>query len=1331
MIKPDWNKFKAKFSENPQDNFEWFCYLLFCKEFNKPLGVPGYFNHRHIENAPITIDGETIGWQAKFYDTKLSSHKEEIIKLIKGSKEDYSNITKIIFYTNKNWGQGKIQNDSKVKIEIDEEAERQGIELDWNHMANFFDSPFVTIENSLIAQHFFADKSLFDFIERRRKLTESILYEIQTNIKYNTQIIEIERSKILQNIQETLDQKQMLILTGVGGVGKTAIVKKLYNEIKEKVALYVFKANEFNVNNIVDLLGNTNLQDFIEIHKNEKNKIIVIDSSEKLLELQNKKPFKEFISFFIRENWKIIFTARSSYLLDLNNRFIDCYQIVPSKFYIKNLIKEELEVLSQTYNFILPDDYKLLELIKNPFYLNEYLKFYKKDEKIDYLSFKKNLWNKIIYKSKPAREQCFLQIAFQRASEGQFFVSPNCDSQILKELCNDGILGYETTGYFIAHDIYEEWALEKRIESEFIKKENNGSFFQNIGESLPIRRCFRNWISEKLFLEDSSIENFIEEVIDDETIELFWQDEILVSVLLSDYSDTFFSLFKEKILVNDQKLLKKLSFLLRIACKEVDTDFFKILGIKNIDLFSIKYVLTKPKGKGWESLIKFVCENLDAIGIQHVTFFLPIIYDWNYEFKKGQTTKSSSLIALKYYKWLIHEDVYISPKSKSTDELFKTILYGAIEIKKELTNIFDEVLGNKWKKHRNPYFDLIKVILTNTIVNKEIIVALPEYILELADLFWFKNREEEEIYPHFKIGVEQYFCIEETHQDYYPPSAYQTPIYWLLQFSLQKTIDFILSFINKTVECFAKSDFAKNEIEEINIIIDDKVSLNQYISNRLWNTYRGTQASTHILESIHMALEKYFLKIGKTMDSKTLEAWLLYLLKKSKSASISAVVASIVSAYPEKTFNIAKILFKTKEFFDYDRARFTLEYQAQTVLHMFNNFGNNSNSEIHNNERLKPCDEVHRKRTLEQLILTYQFLKTEKVTKEEIVERQKEIWSIFDKYYEELSDKTEETEKDKAWRYCLAKMDMRKIKPTIEEKDGQNIISFTPEIEPELKEFSESFRKIISEQTKYTPLSLWANYKLRNDEQYKQYSQYNNNPKLALKEVKEILNKIKINRNKAFDSLIYSTPANVCSILIRDYFEKLPETEKQFCKNYILKQADDSLKSNYRYKDDDGKESIFSVLPILFQNTPNEKAKIKRILLFSLFNEYSIDMDGEHLSSFYVQAIHKLWNNNFEDAQSLLLGYLLLKPKYEGLRKRLHKEQLLDVFEKENMIEIQRVIENKVTMDDLKNIEQLDLYILNTAFQIIPLKTNNKDHKILAQLIISTFAKKLSSVYVK
>jgi hypothetical protein len=48
---------------------------------------------------------------------------------------------------------------------------------------------------------------------------------------------------------------------------------------------------------------------------------------------------------------------------------------------------------------------------------------------------------------------------------------------------------------------------------------------------------------------------------------------------------------KDELLSDEQKLLRKLTFILRIACKEVDNGFFRQLGIKNLNLFSLKYTL--------------------------------------------------------------------------------------------------------------------------------------------------------------------------------------------------------------------------------------------------------------------------------------------------------------------------------------------------------------------------------------------------------------------------------------------------------------------------------------------------------------------------------------------------------------------------------------------------------------------------------------------------------------------------------------------------------------------------------------------------------------------
>ena len=181
---------------------------MFCHEFKTPAGIFRYKNQSGIETNPITRDGEVIGWQAKFYDTKLSDNKPELIGMIAKSKRDYPDLTKIIFYTNQDWGQGKKENDSEIKKEVDQKAKASGIEIEWR-TASFFESPLVTEENEKIAKHFFApDKSIFDLLAEKQRHTENVLLEIQTDIDFNGKKIEIDRDGIKPGDRLFLDRRK-------------------------------------------------------------------------------------------------------------------------------------------------------------------------------------------------------------------------------------------------------------------------------------------------------------------------------------------------------------------------------------------------------------------------------------------------------------------------------------------------------------------------------------------------------------------------------------------------------------------------------------------------------------------------------------------------------------------------------------------------------------------------------------------------------------------------------------------------------------------------------------------------------------------------------------------------------------------------------------------------------------------------------------------------------------------------------------------------------------------------------------------------------------------
>ena len=102
----------------------------------------------------------------------------------------------------------------------------------------------------------------------------------------------------------------------------------------------------------------------------------MIDSAEKLADLTNQEAFQEFLSTLLQHDWKVIFTTRSSYLDDLRFQFVEVYRLPFEPFNVQNLSADELEILSNLHNFSLPTNGRLLDLLRDPFYLNEYLQAY-------------------------------------------------------------------------------------------------------------------------------------------------------------------------------------------------------------------------------------------------------------------------------------------------------------------------------------------------------------------------------------------------------------------------------------------------------------------------------------------------------------------------------------------------------------------------------------------------------------------------------------------------------------------------------------------------------------------------------------------------------------------------------------------------------------------------------------------------------------------------------------------------------------------------------------------------------------------------------------------
>ena len=1011
----DWKVFALKYDKKETWAFERLSYLLFCAEFDNKIGLFRYKNQIGIETEPIEKDGKFYGSQAKYYTTSISMNKKDIIDSIEKSKSKNKSLNQLWLYVNQKLSESTKKNKKKPKyqFEIEESAKNLGMEIQWRVPSHMERQLSLSKNNYLYDIFFNLEPNAYDLLVEIYNHNENILGAIQTEIIFGDKRIKIDRSSIINELKMAFQEKQNLIISGEGGCGKTAIFKEFYSLHSKEIPICVFKANELNVNHINNIFifeHKFTLNQFLDAFKDESNKLFIMDSAERLVENTNNEVLNFLIQKLIKNQWNIVFTTRYAYLNDLTFHIEENYQLSFKRIDISLLSLDELKSISKEFNFSLPQNQKILERLRNLFFLKEYVHQYDSIDKRDSfkkftdLLWKKRIQNNIIQKDNLhiLRENCLINIAKQRCVTGRFYINGDNLSQLaLSELKQDEILGYDESygGHFITHDIYEEWALDKIVSRCFANSPNTNEFFKELGNSLPMRRAFRLWLSDHLFENSNEIEKFIEDAFKNKETSQFWKDEILVSVLLSDYSETFFKFFESEIIDNDFKILKRILFLLKIACTDVS-------AFGKIDII-------KPKGKGWEVTIKFIYTNIATFFDKNLKLTLPILKDWCEFTKKGETSRYCGLLSLGIIQKAETEGTFYI-HSGDEENILKVVFNATNELQPELKEIFDKVISNKLIKHGNPYRRLCSKILEKPNIAIELIKTLPLSIIKICDLFWQKEPKELDDFGYSECRMEnRYGLTRKQSFRYFPPSPNQTPIKQLLRVAFHDTLEFIIDFTNRAIESYSKSDYGKKDVKKIVLHVNEN-EVEQYLSCAIWSMYRGNGSPVvpYLLQSIHMALERTLLEFSLKYDSEIIQEILLKILILSKSASLTSVVCSIVLGYPNKFYDIALILFKTIELFHIDTIRSTNEFRSKSLYSI------GERADI--TERLKICEDDHRKSNLESLLLKYQLFGVKGFTEEQNSRFIKKLYNIIDQH--KSNDSTINT-----FGILLARVDRRNL----------------------------------------------------------------------------------------------------------------------------------------------------------------------------------------------------------------------------------------------------------------------------------------------------------------
>ena len=83
------------------------------------------------------------------------------------------------------------------------------------------------------------------------------------------------------------------------------------------------------------------------------------------------------------------------------------------------------------------------------------------------------------------------------------------------------------------------------------------------------------------------------------------------------------------------------------------------------------------------------------------------------------------------------------------------------------------------------------------------------------------------------------------------------------------------------------------------------------------------------------------------------------------------------------------------------------------------------------------------------------------------------------------------------------------------------------------------------------------------------------------------------------------------------------------------------------------------------------------------------------------------------------------KENYKRRVYEVSEHQFLEDFIKKYENKLEKIVSNRIAYDELDDLEKLDLETLKTAFEFLPLKIENKDHKKFLNVIFPVFSKRL------
>jgi hypothetical protein len=345
--------------------------------------------------------------------------------------------------------------------------------------------------------------------------TEFVLRKIRTTIG---PAFHLRRAGIVQKVLAAVEAKQVVLITGPAGSGKSVIGKEAVAFLSRKFFAFGFRVEEFAVAHIDETLHNSQIParatELQAILGAQGRKVLVIESVERLLEKPTRDAFSDLMTLAQGDDGLgILMTCRDYSVEQVQASFLQAAGIDYAVIEVPPLDDTELQEIQAAFpSLAVPlANPALREILRNPYFIDKALQIpwdagrpLPENER----DFRAVFWRQIVRADQnPAdgmprqREVALQELAVRRARALSDYVpATGLSAAAIALLKQDSLVVSPDANALLvatAHDVLEDWAILQWIEEQHLTDETAFKALSSaIGPHPAVRRSYRKWVAE-------------------------------------------------------------------------------------------------------------------------------------------------------------------------------------------------------------------------------------------------------------------------------------------------------------------------------------------------------------------------------------------------------------------------------------------------------------------------------------------------------------------------------------------------------------------------------------------------------------------------------------------------------------------------------------------------------------------------------------------------------------------------------------------------------------------------------------------------------------------